>query len=74
MNILYTVDYVADLRLVAKQLRECVQQEYLEEVFVAGLVSLSPWLLVKKPNGTFCVTNDFRMYLLWVNETIQSLC
>ena len=45
---------------MAKQLGEYVQRGYLNEVFVADLVYLSPLLLVRKPNGTFRFINDFR--------------
>ena len=56
----YTIENVADRRLVAKQLGEYVQRGYLKEVSVADPVYLSPLLPVRKPNGTFRFTNDFR--------------
>ena len=56
----YSIENVADRRLVAKQLGEYVQRGYLKEVSVADPVYLSPLLPVRKPNGTFRFTNDFR--------------
>ena len=65
----YTIENVADRRLVAKQLGEYVQRGYLREVSVADPVYLSPLLPVRKPNGTFRFTNDFRK----LNTYFQSI-
>ena len=56
----YAIENVADRRLIDKQLDEYVQRGYLREVSVAEVVYLSPLLPIKKPNGTFRFTNDFR--------------
>ena len=56
----YSVETVADRRLIDQQLGEYVQRGYLKEVSVTDDVYLSPLLPVRKPNGTFRFTNDFR--------------
>ncbi len=56
----YAVERVADRRQIAKQLDEYVQRGYLEEVPVNEKIYMSPLLPVRKPNGTFRFTNDFR--------------
>ena len=56
----YAIENVADRRLIDKQLDQYVQRGYLREVSVAEVVYLSPLLPIKKPNGTFRFTNDFR--------------
>ena len=56
----YSVESVADRNLINKQLGEYVQRGYLKEVSVADDIYLSPLLPIKKPNGTFRFTNDFR--------------
>ena len=37
-----------------------MQRGYLKEVSVANDVYVSPLLPIRKPNGTFCFTNNFR--------------
>ncbi len=54
------MEKVADRRRIAKQLDEYVQRGYLEEVPVNEEIYMSPLLPVRKPNGTFRFTNDFR--------------
>ena len=56
----YSIENVADRRLIDKQLDEYVQRGYLKEISVAEVAYLSPLLPIKKPNGTFRFTNDFR--------------
>ena len=56
----YSVETVADRQLINQQLEEYVQRGYLKEVSVADDVYLSPLLPIRKPNGTFRFTNDFR--------------
>ena len=56
----YSVETVADRQLVNQQLGEYVQRGYLKEVLVVDDVYISPLLPIKKPNGTFRFTNDFR--------------
>ena len=56
----YSVESVADRRKVMTQLEEYVSRGYLEEVSVSDLVFLSPLLPIRKPNGSFRFTNDFR--------------
>ena len=70
----YSVERVADCQLVDKQLQEYVQRGYLYNVSVGEDVCLSPLLPIRKPNGTFCFTNDFRKlntYFPSNGETIQ---
>ena len=56
----YSVESVADRKLVDQQLRDYVHRGYLETVSVGEDTYLSPLLPVRKPNGTFRFTNDFR--------------
>ena len=56
----YSVESVADRKLVDSQLRDYVCRGYLETVSVGEDAYLSPLLPVRKPNGTFRFTNDFR--------------
>ena len=56
----YTVENVSDRRLVKQQLEAYIRRGYLKEVSVSEKVYLSPLLPVKKPNGTYRFTNDFR--------------
>ena len=56
----YGIQNVADRRLINQQLCEYVQREYLQEASVADDLYLSPLLPVRKPNGAFRFTNDFR--------------
>ena len=56
----YAVDDVADRRLVAKQLQEYIQRGYLHLASISEDLYLSPLLPIRKPNGTFRFTNDFR--------------
>ena len=70
----YAVERVADRQLVDKQLQEYVQRGYLYNVSVGEDVYLSPLLPIRKPNGTFRFTNDFRKlntYFPSNGETIQ---
>ena len=56
----YSVESVADRKLVDSQLGDYVCCGYLETVSVGEDAYLSFMLLVRKPNGTFRFTNDFR--------------
>ena len=56
----YTIENVSDRRLVKEQLEAYIRRGYLKEVSVSEKVYLSPLLPVKKPNGTYRFTNDFR--------------
>ena len=56
----YSIENVADRRIISEQLDAYVQRGYLREVSVAEKVYLNPLLCIKKPNGTYRFTNDFR--------------
>ena len=56
----YAVESVADRNQVDKQLEEYVKRGYLARVSCGEDLYLSPLLPIRKPNGTFRFTNDFR--------------
>ena len=56
----YIVEEVADRKKVMEQLEDYVRRGYLKEVSVAEQLYLSPLLPIRKPNGMFRFTNDFR--------------
>ena len=56
----YQVESVADRRKVHDQLQDYVHRGYLNEVSVGEDVYFNPLLPIRKPNGTYRFTNDFR--------------
>ena len=56
----YSIENIADRRIIAEQLDAYVKRGYLREVSVAEKVYLNPLLCIKKANGTYRFTNDFR--------------
>ena len=56
----YSIESMADRKLVDSQLRDCVCRGYLETVSIGEDAYLSPLLPVRKPNRTYRFTNDFR--------------
>ena len=70
----YKVETVADRRMVHDQLQDYVRRGYLTDVSVGEDVYFNPLLPVRKPNGTFRFTNDFRRlntYFPSTGETSQ---
>ena len=70
----YKVESVAERRMVHDQLQDHVQRGYLEDVSVGEDVYFNSLLSVRKPNGTFRFTNDFRLlktYFPSTGETSQ---
>ena len=70
----YKVETVADRRIVHDQLQDYVQRGYLNDVSVGEDVYFNPLLPVRKPNGTYRFTNDFRRlnsYFPSTGETSQ---
>ena len=70
----YKVETVADRRMVHDQLQDYVQRGYLNEGSVGEDVYFNPLLPVRKPNGTYRFTNDFRRlnsYFPSTGETSQ---
>ena len=56
----YNIEKIADRRIIEEQLDQYIQRGYLKEVSIAETVYFSPLLPIKKPNGTYRFTNDFR--------------
>ena len=56
----YKVESLADRRMLHNQLQDYVKRGYLENVSVGEDVYFNPLLPVRKPNGTYRFTNDFR--------------
>ena len=56
----YKVEMVADRRVVHDQMQYYVRRGYLTDVSVGEDVYFNPLLPVRKLNGTFRFTNDFR--------------
>ena len=70
----YKVETVADRHMIQDQLQDYVQRGYLNEVSVGEDVYFNPLLPVRKPNGTYRFTNDFRRlnsYFPSAGETSQ---
>ena len=70
----YKAESVVDKRMVDDQLQDYVQRGYLEDVSVGEDVYFNPFLPVRKLNGTFRFTNDFRRvntYFPITGETSQ---
>ena len=54
------METVTDRQLADAQLRDYVRRGYLKNVSVSEDVYLSPLLPIRKPNGAYRFTNDFR--------------
>ena len=68
----YKVESVADRRMVRDQLQDYVHRGYLTDVSVAKDVHFNPLLPVRKPNGTFRFTNDFRRLNIYFPSTSET--
>ena len=70
----YKVESVADRRMLHNQLQDYVKRGNLENVSIGEDVYFNPLLPVRKPNGTYRFTNDFRRlntYFPSTGETSQ---
>ena len=56
----YAVENVSDRRVIRQQLMDYIRRGYLAKVSVGEDIYMSPLLPIKKPNGTYRFTNDFR--------------
>ena len=70
----YKVETVVDRRMIHDQLQDYVRRGYLIDVSIGEDVYFNPLLPVRKPNGAFQFTNDFRRlntYFPSTGETSQ---
>ena len=56
----YSIENIADRRIIAEQLDAYVKRGYLREVSIVEKVYLNPLLCIKKANGAYRFNNDFR--------------
>ena len=56
----YSIEKTSDRRAIEEQLNQYIQRGYLKEVSISETIYFSPLLPIKKPNGTYRFTNDFR--------------
>ena len=56
----YSIEKTSDRQVIEDQLNQYIQRGYLKEVSISETVYFSPLLPIKKPNGTYRFTNDFR--------------
>ena len=68
----YKVESVADKRMVHDQLQDYVRRGYLEDVSVGEDVYFNPLLPVRKSNGSYRFTNDFRRLNTYFPSTSET--
>ena len=56
----YSIEKIVDRRIIEERLDQYIKRGYLKEVSIAETVYFSPLLPIKKPNGAYRFTNDFR--------------